>query len=242
MIMAEPTVAPRAMEPGINPVPPKLKPSTNGFSIIEILIFSGLMAIMIAAVTQMMTAQNKAYEFAKAKIASVDLERSLQRALADGSVCHFIFTDVTNSSGLNQIPPAAVFTIPVTYPLNEAFTMNKIPFLVGGNSPSVVEIDKPFSSMSNNILVSKIAVDVDLPGPVVGTNQFFNASIVVSFNTPSRLIPLKALRVPITLQAAVSGGNATINGCAAYGPITAEMCTAMGGTYNPTANPVCSLP
>jgi type II secretory pathway pseudopilin PulG len=199
-------------------------------TLVEIMICIGIMAIAMAGMATLQANQNKETRALGEVLASQDLQRTLTQVLATGSVCGFLFTN-PDVSGLS--PATAQFST-ASFPIGSAFTLNKIPGTALATAPAAAATGTMASNYSSSLQIQSMQIDVTSAG---SSNQFF-ANLVVNFNLPS-LLPgspvrqVRPLSLPVVLQTNVVGTTATVVGCTLSGQMTSDICTALGGNFDP---------
>lgn len=160
------------------------KTNQAGFSIVEVLISVGIMAIVMLSMSSMMVAQNKSIQQMETKLAILDIERYMITALASSSVCSFALTDpapkVFNSE----------FVGTATIPLASIHSAADV------SSPNIVSVGSPIST-SSSVTVQAISVK-DLQVLTTGPDDF-RGYLEVSFNN-SQGFQYKPLRFLINIK------------------------------------------
>lgn len=160
------------------------KTNQAGFSIVEVLISVGIMAIVMLSMSSMMVAQNKSIQQMETKLAILDIERYMITALASSSVCSFALTDPAPKVFNSEFVGTA--TIPLT----------SIHSAADASSPNIVSVGSPIST-SSSVTVQAISVK-DLQVLTTGPDDF-RGYLEVSFNN-SQGFQYKPLRFLINIK------------------------------------------
>ncbi|MCB9026419.1 MAG: prepilin-type N-terminal cleavage/methylation domain-containing protein [Bdellovibrionaceae bacterium] len=166
----------------------------KGFSLIEVVVASGIMMIVLYAVSSMFISQNREMLAISQKMAVLDMEKFLILNTASGDVCTKYLTD--NPS---------LFTFPTTsFPPTTPVRVNKL-YLPSSSSDILIEENQPIH-YAGNLSIDNISLV-----NITGSTGNYIASLVVAFNGSIR--PLKSVKVNIKLASTVSGANTVLIGC-----------------------------
>lgn len=195
-----------------------------GQSLIQVLVSIALISILILAFASMMTNEQRALEQVNQKLASLDLERLLTSAFADGSLCATLFS----KSALTAFDPMTVSSV-----TGAVETFVQIP--PGTPSPLVAK-GKPASVMSGNLVVQSISLtDVVCQSPCTASSNLFNGNLTVAFDPKKLVIPLRTITIPIIFSTTGGAGAQIPDSCVGNTQAMAT-CLATGGTWNAAAN------
>lgn len=179
---------------------------SQGFSLVELLVTLGVMGIVMVAFMTMQSNQMKTTKGLSEKLAALSLEKTLITALADGRVCHFLFTSPA-SVGLQ--PATGQFDATVL-PLRSAFSLNQIPALPSAGAGTVAKVDEAASPSAGSLKVRGLKMNILT---AASANQF-TAELVVLFNSPPETaFDLMPLVFPLQLQATGAAALKTVTGC-----------------------------
>ncbi|MFS4460543.1 type II secretion system protein J [Bdellovibrio sp. HCB2-146] len=189
-----------------------------GMSLVEVLVVTGIMAIIGLAITSLVVSQQKETRALTDKLSSLDLQQLMISTLADGTVCTFQLTDPSE---------APHRTLPVININNLAavnITFNRILIRGAVGAPVLITRGEVVSGLSSQLKVRSITL-----GNLQGTNNFYTAEYLVDFDsTWSR--PPKPIKVRTTLQMDPASPNTakTIVGCKGAGPSGRQWVSMMG--------------
>lgn len=163
--------------------------------LVQVMISAAIAGIVSAALSSMMTAQNRAAQAIAQKIGTTELQQLMSTAIHSGGACKAIVDAAggaisfdAGAVGTNNPPAIPVQTIPMSSKT--------------GASPLVTVGDKP-SPMTNSLEVEKIELVVKSGG---GAGQY-HGEVRVTF-LPSKLVmPINPPSVPVIFQ--TTGGAIT---------------------------------
>lgn len=175
----------------------------NGSTLIESLVSIGITSIAMVAIGTLIMNQAREIKAMTEKMASLDVEKVLIQALADGSVCTKMLTDI----GYHSSNPVTFDSslIDTSTPPEIALPNNQI---IGGASatlhdgPFLVKKDLRASTLSQTLIVSsvKIANIKDL-----GSGDSYLADFIISFDEEKLVRPIK----PISISTILKTDNST---------------------------------
>lgn len=158
----------------------------SGQSIVQVLVGVAIASIAMAAITSMVVHQQKETRGLSEKLGSLETERVLNYALADGSLCSAELSD----SALN---PSAPYTINTTDLSANHFSLNSIHTSATVGSPNLIARGAQASPASPSLFIKTISVR-NLVGSGI-TNQYL-AELIVDFDETKLVRPIQ----PITFR------------------------------------------
>ncbi len=177
-----------------------MKPlNQKGISIIEVLIATGIMAIVMAGFSSMLLNQNKETKSVSEVLAGLDLQKNLIIVLAEGSVCNHILNNPAqltfNSSALPQ-------TIIPTLPIYAS--------MVSGTPGVVVaQIGQQASVYSTTMIIKSIRLNI-----ISGSGTTYTGNWVIDFDETKSVRPHKPIAIGAVLNVDNTVPAATkITGC-----------------------------
>lgn len=210
--------------------------SQKGLTLIEVLISLGIIAVLAAVFAQYQLQQMKETKASNEKSATVDLEKVLIQAMADGSGClHALNTPTPLTFDSTAVSPTNPQTLTPTEPLYAK--------VVGGTpGPLVARIGDPASPAARSVVVSSIRLQIN-----EGSGTTFKGNWIVEFNSANMVRPLRPAMATAILRADITNPTAaTIVGCMASGSgasgngyiVINQTCTAPCSYTNTTSKPV----
>jgi len=175
----------------------KLK-SQSGFSLIETLVAFGVMSILMVGFMQMMSNQAKQTKGLEETLARLDLEKTLQTYLADGSICGATLAGPTPQ------------TFNVANLATTSFSVSTIPAGAQAGAPSLIAVNQKASSLSNSLMVASITYK---SLQATGVADKYNMDLEVSFTGGIR--PLRPLLFKMLLYTTndTTAGVKRVTGC-----------------------------
>jgi hypothetical protein len=204
----------------------RLIANSKGQSLIQVMISAGIMGILAMTFLSMMNAQQRMTTQLSQRLASLDLERSITSALADGTVCSYMLTNSAQTLAINPngLPPLTTALA----------SFSQIPMSANPTAPPLVNKTAPASSMSPSLFVSSITLDHVTCNPTLCTpaSTQFNGKITVAFDSTNNklIIPLAPLSFPVNFSVTGSGVNKAVS------------CTGGGGTGATAGSVTCNCP
>lgn len=187
----------------------------NGFSLIEILIASGIIAIVAMAMASMTSSQQKQMRLLEQKSETIDLKNTLAKLLYDPAIC------TTQLQNLPLTPDVALnFVNKDISSINTA--VESTPIVAG-----------PVAGVSSPLPNSKTGIKVDglrLQNFVLIKPGVYRSIMEISFDKNSTIIAL----IPINLGLVLKVNMATnqIQSCESL-DIKESHCNELGGTWDP---------
>jgi hypothetical protein len=184
-----------------------------GGSLVELLVVTGIMMIVMMAVSSMFLSQQTETRALSEKLASLDLERVLIAALADGKVCAYVLNNPTVLTFNSAAALPQTITLPSSS-INPAKLYSGIipgpPVLPG---PIVVEVNKPASAISNSLVVQSIQLQI-----ISGVGSNFTGTWAITFDSTKTVRAIKPVYVTtmLTVDNTIPAFS-KITGCAAEG-------------------------
>lgn len=181
----------------------KIGKSQKGMTLVEVLVCLGIIATLAAVFAQYQLNQMKETKALNEKSATVDLEKVLISALADGSGClhalntptalTFDSTAVTSSSPVDLVPTVPLYSKVVS----------------GVPGPVVARVGDTASPAARSVVIQSIKLRI-----TEGSGTNFKGAWIIDFDTSQMVRPLKPVMVSTILR--VDNTNpaaATIIGC-----------------------------
>ncbi len=187
--------------------------NNHGLSIIEVLVAAGIMAIIMGGFTSMIMHQNKETKAVTEMLASLDLQKTLVGALADGTVCGYV---MNNPTSLPFDATALPYTI--TLPNNRPLYAG-----VSSGTPTmpIAAVDQAPSPLANSLVVKTIKLIINS-----GSGNKFYGQWVIEFDHTKSVRAHRPAIVSTVLTANTTiPGASTISGCMGAG-LTAQSCAA----------------
>lgn len=161
------------------------KSNQSGQSIVQVLVGIAIASIAMAAITSMVIHQQKETRGLSEKLGSLETERVLSFALADGSLC----TAELSNSALNPSAPYTVNTMDLSA---NHFSLNSIHTSAAVGSPNLISVGTKASPASPSLFVKTISVrNLAASGT---TNQYL-AELIVDFDETKLVRPLQPISI-----------------------------------------------
>lgn len=195
------------------------------------------MGIMAAAFAQMMATQFRESSKLAQRLATLDTEKLMIGVLSDGSVCTKLLTQPapakTFDASLIGTPTPPTIDLGTTIPVSTA-----------PNAPAALAVNTPASLIFPRLIPTAFSITNIKGNP--GGNQF-SATVQVDFDQTQTVYTAKPATVQVTLVTTGAGNVKTASACLSTvgggggGTTQQDMCTSIGGTWDPTKTPPCSL-
>ena len=175
----------------------------HGFTLVEILVAFGIMAIIFAATLAMFSSQQRETKALSEKLAVLDLEKILIAALADGTSCQYILNNPTplpfNSNAVSSGTPGTIIpTLPIYYGVSS-----------GVPGPVVAQVGMKASPASNSVFISNIKLNI-----TSGSGNSYLGNWEIDFDGSKTVRQLKPIRISTTLAADITvPAAAVVKGC-----------------------------
>jgi hypothetical protein len=204
--------------------------NSRGQSLIQVMVSAAIMGILAMAFVSMLSTQQRQTSQLSQKLASLDVERTITAALADGTVCNYMLAAKPQVTSLNPTSLPAPTTVITPFV--------EIPMTASATAPPAAIIAIPpvaASPMSPSLFIGSIGLTgVVCSGSCATTTPQFNGKIVVGFdNTHNQLvIPLAPLSFPVIFTL-----NTVSHAIGCMGSNQAMVnCVQSGGTWSTTTN------
>lgn len=186
----------------------------QGFSLVEVLISTSIMAVMSLALVNVIQNQQKEVAYLSAKLGSVGLKSQLTGALvSNNGIC---INELQNSaSGLG-----------FTLGSNAEIPVNAIHNSTQSGAAAIVANGMSPVSDAPSLKVSSIKL-----GDFVAAGANFQANWIISFDTSYIGRPIAPIKVPVQLTAS-GGPNYTITSCTVLSSSTTSSSTGTNNTTN----------
>lgn len=195
-----------------NPVLHLETPDSRGFTLVEIMVTTGLMAIAGLALTSMFQMNSKALRNTTQQSDALNLASLIQLDMNVAVACNATLLALPTASLSFSVPPAANLTIPVPQ------------ILTGTVPPQTVAAVAPATPNTFNSVVLSSASSLSLQNfTQTGPNNFtanlvVAATALVSSSENQSLGAQKFTKqIPVGLNVTISAGTATITGCSEAG-------------------------
>jgi type II secretory pathway pseudopilin PulG len=197
----------------------------SGFSIVEILIASGMLGILILGFISFMVMQQKEAKSLSQKLNTLDLEKLLMATLADGTVCTF---ELANPAASTNNPIKFDSTaLPTTSPI----AISQIRASAISTAPNIVQAGA-FVPGSKELTISDISLSNISSA---GIPDLFLGELNISFDESKLVHPLKPIKFRVTLRTNASSpnNNKEIQSCLTRLESPAAICALFGQVYEP---------
>ena len=165
----------------------------NGLSIIEVLVATGIMAILMAGFSSMMLNQNKETRAVAEILSAQDLMKSMIASLAKGDVCHHILS--TRNFNAAQVVAGNPFTINIgTQPIYSSMVASGTP------GPVLIKKGDKASAYTSSLEIESIQFEVTT-GAYVGSIGNFQGRWIVNFDGSKSVRKLRPLSISAVITA-----------------------------------------
>lgn len=191
-----------------------MRPIANqkGFGLVQIVVALGIVSVMTMGMIAMLDNMNQAQAIARAKMSALMLAQDVRAQLQVPSLCDSSITVPRLSSSLNAV--------------NVRVVMGSTAVAPGAKLPD-------YSDLTVNLMRLE---NLRLEGPTPSGGSMYSGDLMIGATALSgvALKPNKAIRL---LLATTAGG--VFQNCSSA-DVSAQ-CASLGGSYDPTRNPVCNL-
>lgn len=186
------------------------KSCQRGFSIVEVLVASGIMAVIAMGFASYMTNQNKEFKALAETLSSQDLTKSMIGALAKGDVCHYILS--TKTFNANEVVAGNQQIIDIgTQPLYATMMGPGVP------GPAFIKKGDKASNYTSSLVIDKIQFKV-MTGVINGAVGSFVGQWEAHYDRSKSVRNVKPSIATATIKATIDGsGNATTISCLGSG-------------------------
>lgn len=194
--------------------------NSKGFSLVEVLVATGILAILTAGIATLLNSQNKEIRSMSERVAATDLQRVLQSTLGSGNSCVYALNNPTPLT-FNSLAP-----FPQTLDLGAQSPPRVIYSYVGTGTPpllgpKLLEVGMPASAVSNAIVTKGIKLEI-----TSGAGNKYMANWIIDLDETKTVRASKAVRVSTVLTVDTTVPTAaTIVGCLDSGPPAAQAWT-----------------
>jgi type II secretory pathway pseudopilin PulG len=175
----------------------------SGMSIIEVLIAAAIMSVIGAAVTTLITSQQKETRALTEKLVQLDLQKLLISSLANGSIC-------TSELASNTFDIKAPYKIDSTKLAEQKLILNSIHASTNAGAPTLVATNKAVSALTSHLLVSKISFDNFVS---TGIPDNYLADLKIAFSGGVRSISPILMKMSISTKPTDPPTAKTITNC-----------------------------
>lgn len=180
----------------------------QGFSLTEVLVVMGIMAVLGLAFMQMMNSQQKSSRALSDKMATLDLQNLLLRVYSSPDVCRFDLTNTTLPANPGN-PQKFTDTLPTAIAPISLSTLHWTS--QGATPPTLVSVGSNLASpMGSNLKIASIQIT----GITKVAPKQYQGQLQVAFSGSST--PPKAVGVSVIFQTdggALNPGKETITDC-----------------------------
>jgi len=186
--------------------------SQKGQSIIQVLIAIGLMSIVTAGFTMMISYQQRESKALTEKLAALDLQRTLSSTLTSGAVCRYILNNPTVLTfNANAVSPTTPAVLTPSTPLYSSVSPGPV------LGPVVATVGDRASVLSNSLFISSISLQITgapSPMPAPGPGATFSGHWRIDFDSTKTVRPIKSLSISTTLAVdTTTPGQSKVTGC-----------------------------
>lgn len=165
----------------------------KGISIIEVLVATGIMAILMAGFASMMLSQNKETRAVAEILSAQDLMKSMIGSLAKGDVCYYILS--TKTFNASQVVAGNPQIIDIgNQPIYSSMAASGTP------GPVLIKKGDKASAYTSSLEIESIQFEVTT-GTIVGPNGNFQGRWIVNFDGSKSVRKLKPLSVTAVITA-----------------------------------------
>ena len=165
----------------------------KGISIIEVLVATGIMAILMAGFASMMLNQNKETRAVSEILSAQDLMKSMIGSLAKGDVCYYILS--TKTFNASQVVAGNPQIIDIgNQPIYSSMAASGTP------GPALIKKGDKASAYTSSLEVESIQFEVT-SGTIVGPNGNFQGRWIINFDGSKSVRKLKPLSVTAVITA-----------------------------------------
>ncbi len=165
----------------------------KGLSIIEVLVATGIMAILMAGFASMMLNQNKETRAVAEILSAQDLMKSMIGSLAKGDVCYYILS--TKTFNANQVVAGNPQLIDIgNQPIYSSMAASGTP------GPVLIKKGDKASAYTSSLEVESIQFEIT-SGTVTGVQGNFQGRWIVNFDGTKSVRRLKPLSVTAVITA-----------------------------------------
>ena len=165
----------------------------KGLSIIEVLVATGIMAILMAGFSSMMLNQNKETRAVAEILSAQDLMKSMIGSLTKGDVCHYILS--TRSFNASQVVAGNPQLIDIgTQPIYSSMVTSGTP------GPALIKKGDKASAYTSSLEVESIQFEVT-SGTIAGPIGNFQGRWIVNFDGSKTVRKLRPLSISAVITA-----------------------------------------
>ena len=165
----------------------------QGLSIIEVLVATGIMAILMAGFASMMLNQNKETRAVAEILSAQDLMKSMIGSLAKGDVCYYILS--TKTFNANQVVAGNPQIIDIgNQPIYSSMAASGTP------GPVLIKKGDKASAYTSSLEVESIQFEIT-SGTITGPQGNFQGRWIVNFDGSKSVRRLKPLSVTAVITA-----------------------------------------
>lgn len=192
---------------------------TKGQALVHLLVGIAIVSIFVQAITAMVYNAHQESRSIAEKLAALDLEKVLESALGDGSVCRYVLNNPNPLTFNSQSLPQTI-----TLPSPGGGTKPALYAAIAGSTPGpvIARVDDPVSPLAPSVRVSSIQMQI-----TQGSQGIYFGNWLVNFDSTGLLRGIRPATVAVRLtvdetdptQARVtdcSGGNGQPAGVTSY--------------------------
>lgn len=185
-----------------------MNPNKKGFTLVEILISVGIMAIVSMAISQLFVSQMRQNKQINQRLEITDLNNLLLQVFQAQALCDLNFQSIKfDISNPNTIPEV------------------NIPQISSGLGQAIAKQSTPLSSSQNDLLIDKITLtNIKQIG-----GQYYQASLRIDLKVNAGYMPPKPILINQLFETTTSGSEATITSCVTPGKVVNVIITNNNG-------------
>lgn len=165
----------------------------KGISIIEVLVATGIMAILMAGFASMMLNQNKETKAVSEILSAQDLMKTLIGSLSKGDVCYYILS--TKKFNANQVVAGNPETIDIgTQPIYSSMVASGTP------GPALIKKGDKASAYTSSLEIKSIQFQIT-NGTFTGPIGNFQGRWIINFDGSKSVRQLKPLSISAVITA-----------------------------------------
>ena len=207
--------------------------SERGSALIQMMVAAAIGTVILGVTTSVLNRQSQEAKALTEKIASLELAREVTANLAVGANCSRLFGAGNLISG-----PADLTYVSANVSANRPHIIDLRAVPGPAGSTAIAQPNQAVSPLSSTLRVAPAnGIQVLVTSPTKG-------ELAINFDQSRLTRSLRNLNFPINFTTTLAGGSRTITGCSAAvdDVVLADVCQSIGGTFNTSANPPCSLP
>ena len=175
----------------------EIRKNQKGISIVEVLVATGIMAILMTGFSSFMLSQSRETRAVAEILSAQDLMKSLIGSLAKGDVCQHILS--TQPFNATQVIAGTPYVIDIgNQPIYSSMATAAIP------GPALIKKGDKASAYTSSLEVESIQFEVTT-GTIVGTVGNFKGRWIIKFDDSKTIRKMK----PLSISAVISANTTT---------------------------------